>query len=71
MCCLWHGEVEFFFYVRDRGKGFGLDKEMGKVSSVVRLPWESLCCFVKESCRAVSVVEPKGDALGTGTKQTP
>ena len=56
---------------RTEEKVLGWLRKIGKASSVVRLPWESLCCFVKESCRAVSAVEPKGDALGTGTKQTP
>ena len=44
---------------------------MRKVSSLAWLPWEFLCGFVRESVRAVSVVEPTGGALGIGMKQTP
>lgn len=66
MCCLWHGEGKFLF-ILSLGKremiGDGEGNGEGFLS-VACLPWESLCCFERESCRAVSVVAPRRDAQG-------
>lgn len=45
-------------------------KEVGNVSFLASLPWESLCCVVRESCWVLCGGAPRGysrDRNGTDT----